>query len=339
MAKEFLIGCHRLTFHAREHISIDREFQLVKEAGVFDYIDWLPRPDIVDECIRCSEKYDLPIYTGTFQYKLGRDDVLLEQDMINAVRCGVKVHNVMLFTHHADGHELSDEEVVDCYLRTYDFAQKIGLTTSFEVHVLCWSEQVKRVSPVAQAVRRAGIPFNFTLDYSHCIFKIGNPAEQDISRIRDDVEAGRVILDPFEAGNLCDEWLNQNMVLFAQLRPVSPNGPPNIWARDDAGNFGRGIQYPFLRPKPGEFHSPWYAYRLEASKEAIRKVMRYHLTHPESPLQYMNTEMISILDYGENAGYSIFEHNIAVAKWIKATWTHYKTMQAAGVPLQPDYSA
>ncbi len=339
MAKDFLIGCHRLTFHPRENISIEREFELVKEAGVFDYIDWLPRPEIVDECIRCSEKFEMPIYTGTFQYMLGRDDALLELDMRNAVRCGVKVHNVMLFTHHADGHELSNTEVVDCYLRTYDFAQRIGLTTSFEVHVLCWSEQVKRVIPVAHAVRRVGVPFNFTLDYSHCIFKIGNAAEQDISRIREDVDAGRVILDPFEAGNLCDEWLNQNMVLFAQLRPVSPNGPPNIWAKDQSGNFGRGIQYPFFRPKPGEFHSPWYAYRLEASKEAIRKVMRYHLTHPESPLQYMNTEMISILDYGENAGYSIFEHNIAVAKWIRATWAHFKAMQAAGVPLQPDYSA
>lgn len=339
MAIDFLIGCHRLTFHARENVSIEREFELVKGAGVFDYIDWLPRPEIVDECIRCSVKYELPIYTGTFQYMLGRDDTLLELDMRNAVRCGVKVHNIMLFTHHADGHQLSDAEVVDCYLRTYDFAQKIGLTPSFEVHVLCWSEQFKRVIPVAHAVRQAGIPFNFTLDYSHCIFKIGNPSEQEISCIREDVEAGRVILDPFEAGNLCDEWLNENMVLFAQLRPVSPNGPPNIWAKDDTGNFGRGIQYPFLRPKAGEFHSPWYAYRLEASKEAIRKVMRYHLTHAESPLLYMNTEMISILDYGENAGYSIFEHNIAVAKWIKATWIHYKAMQAAGVPLQPDYLA
>ena len=337
MPRDFLIGCHRLTFHPRENISIEREFELVKAAGVFDYIDWLPRPEIADECIRCSEKYDLPIYTGTFQYTLGRDDALLETDMRNAVRAGIRVHNIMLMSHHADGHELSDAEVVACYLKTHAFAEKIGLTVSFEVHVYCWSEQVKRVVPVAKAVRAASVPFNFTLDYSHCIFKIGNARELDISGIREGVEAGSVVLDPFEKGNLCDEWLAMNMVVFAQLRPVSPNGPPNILARGENGEFGRGIQYPFFRPAPGEFHAPWHAWRLEASKEAIRKVMRYHLTHEESPLRFMNTEMINLADYGENAGYSIFEHNIAVAKWIRATWAHMKAIHAAGLPLEPAY--
>jgi hypothetical protein len=88
------------------------------------------------------------------------------------------------------------------------------------------------------------------MDYSHCIFKIENSKEQDISGIREDVESGKIVLDPFESGNLCDEWLNMNMVVFTQFRPVAPNGPPNVWAKDENGQPGRGIQYPFVKPRP-----------------------------------------------------------------------------------------
>ena len=339
MIQDFALGCHRLTFHQRENVSIEREFALIKEAGVFDYVAWLPRPDILDECERCSQKFDLPILTGTYGYVLGRDDKALADDMRNGARLGVRTHNIMLGARTADGRDITDEEVIDCYLRMYELGDKLGVQPSFEVHVYMWSEEFPRVSRVARAVRKRGVPFWFTLDYSHCIFKIENQKELDVSRVREDVETGRVVLDPFEAGNLCDEWLAQNMVVFAQLRPVSPNGPPNIWAKDGAGNFGRGIQYPFTRPKAGEFHSPWHAYRLELSKEVIRKVMRHHLMNADSPLRYMNTEMINITDYGENAGYSIFEHNIACAKWIRATWAHMKAIHAAGLPLTPDYAS
>lgn len=335
MTTEFQLGCHRLTFHEREKISIEREFALIKECGVFDYVDWLPRPDIVDECLRCSQKYALPMLTGTYGYILGRDDAALEQDMRNAARIGMKVHNIMLGAKTAAGRDITNDEVVDCYLRMLDLGTKVGVQPSFEVHVYMWSEQYPRVRQVAEAVRARGAPFWFTLDYSHCIFKMENPEELRISGVEDDVASGKLILDPFETGSLCDEWLEMNMVVFAQLRPVSPNGPPNIWAKHPDGKVGRGIQYPFVRPKPGEFHSPWHAYRLEPSKEAIRKALRYHLTHPESPLRYINTEMINITDYGENAGYSIFEHNIAVGKWIRATWAQMKAMHAAGIPLQP----
>jgi hypothetical protein len=338
MTVDFKLGCHRLTFHPRENISIDREFELIKQSGVFDYVDWLPRPDILDECISCSEKYDLPILTGTFQYMLGRDEAMLEQDMRNAVRAGVKVHNVMIYARRGDGSEVTNDEIVSCYLKTLEFGDKIGLQPSFEVHINMWSEQYPRILEVADAVKRAGAPFWFTLDYSHCIFKIENPPELDISGVRDEVEGGRLILDPFDKNSLCEQWLNRNMVVFAQFRPVSPNGPVNVWARDERGQHGRGVQYPFIKPRDGEFHSPWQAYRLEPSKEAIRKVMRYHLTHPESPLRYINTEMINLTDYGENAGYSIFENNIACARWLRATWSQLKAMHACGIPLEPTLS-
>src|SRR5256885_8862884 len=32
--------------------------------------------------------------------------------------------------------------------------------------------------------------------------------------------------------------------------------PLNLWHRNEDGSPGRGIQYPMLRPRPGEWHSP-----------------------------------------------------------------------------------
>ena len=335
MTKDFKLGCHRLMIQPWENTSIEDQFKRVKDSGLFDYMDWLPRPEIFDECVRWSEKLDFPMLTGSFNYQLGRDDAALELDLHNAARAGIELHNIMIFANAADGHEVTDGEIVACYLRCAELGDKLGVMPSFEVHAEMWSEQFPRITRVAEMVRARGVPFNFTMDYSHCILKIESPEEQDISRIREDVAAGRVVLDPFEPECLADIWLGMNMVAFAQFRPVAPNGPRNLWARDEAGRPGRAIQYPFLKPRPGEWHSPWFAHKLAASKEAIRKVFRYHLTHEESPLGYVNTEMIALPDYGLNARYSIFEHNCACARWLRATWAQLKAMHAAGIPLEP----
>jgi hypothetical protein len=55
-----------------------------------------------------------------------------------------------------------------------------------------WPEDFRRIAPVARAVQARGVPLNFTLEYSHIIFKIGGAPEQAISSIRDDVVAGRM---------------------------------------------------------------------------------------------------------------------------------------------------
>ena len=157
-----------------------------------------------------------------------------------------------------------------CYLRCYDEGMQLGVEPSFELHVNMWSEDFRRVTPLAQAVQNKGVPFNYTLDYSHVNFKINNPEEQDISGIREDVELGQLILDPFEPGNLCDEWLELGIVRWLQVRSAAPNGPKNIWSRAEPGKavagmpelaegeepvIGRGIMYPFIKPKPGEWYS------------------------------------------------------------------------------------
>jgi hypothetical protein len=183
-----------------------------------------------------------------------------------------------------------------------------------------WSEDFRRVSRVARLVRSHGVPFNAQLDHSHVILKLESAEEQDLSGIREDVESGRLVLDPFESRSIFDEWLEDNILLWASMRPVAPNGPKNLRARHPDGRQGRACQYPFLRPRPGEFHSPWYAYKLEPSKEATRKVLRDIRDNPASRIRFITTEIIDLPDYGDGAKYSLFEHNAAMARWIRETW-------------------
>lgn len=116
-----------------------------------------------------------------------------------------------------------------------------------------------------------------------------------------------------------------------------PNGPQNIWWRCDpgavvaalpryprlpgkAGGPGRGIVYPFLKPAPGEWHSPWHAHALEPAKEVGRKVLAYHRNTPTSRLRDITTEMITLPDYTLNAEFSLIGQNAAMARFIGEVW-------------------
>lgn len=340
---EFLIGCNGRGAQASsmEHpvslqeASIDEQFRLVSETGVFDYFDRIPLRHDIDEYRAAIEKYNLPIHTVSWFYRLGGDEALLSDNLRIGAEIGADMHNIMIFTNHANGHVVTDEEIVDCYLNAYDEGMKIGVEPTFELHVNMWSEDFRRVTPIALAVQNHGVPFNYTLDYSHVNFKIGNPQEQEISGVREDVEAGRLILDPFEPGNLCDEWLELGIVRWLQVRSVAPNGPKNIWSVQEPGVpvagmpdlppgadpvTGRGIQYPFTKPAPGEWHSPWEAYCLEPTKEVVRKALRHHRQDPNNQLKYITTEMINLPDYGHNAKYSLIGQNAAIAQFVRDTW-------------------
>ena len=80
------------------------------------------------------------------------------------------------------------------------------------------------------------------------------------------------------------------------------------------------IMYPFTKPEPGEWHSPWYAYKLEPTKEVVRKVLRYHKADPEKRLDFITTEMINLPDYGHNAKFSLIAQNAAIAQFVRDTW-------------------
>lgn len=333
MAKDFQLGCtHNVIPLDVEATPLER-FQTVKDAGVFDYINWLPPGKVLSPAVSASEKTGIPMTTGNYTHPLGRDDHMLKESMKNAVRAGLECVNVMLQTYAADGHELTDQEIVEAYVTMLEAGEPNKVLVSFEVHVDRWSEKYKRVSQIAKLVKQRGVRFDLTVDYSHVIFKIENPEQQEISAVRDDVESGRVILDPYEPGNLYDEWLELGVVDFAQFRPVVPNNPRNIWGKNVDGSLPRGILYPMVKPAPGEWHSPWYAYKLEACKEGLRAAMRYHLSHPNSQLKYVITEMIVQPDYAMGAKFSIIGQNAACARWIRAQWDQLKAMYAAKIPL------
>jgi hypothetical protein len=317
--------------------SIEDQFRLVKRTGVFDFFDRLPLASQLPEFLRCIDKYELPVDTTSWFYELGTDDALVAKNLALTAEVGAATHNMMVYAHAADGHEVTNDEVVDCYLRAYDDAMKFGVEPSFEIHINMWSEDPRRITPVAMAVERRGVPFNFTLDYSHVIFKIGNDEELDISRIKADVASGRLVLDPFEKGNLVDEWLELGIVRWLQVRSVAPNGPRNVWAPFDPaqpiaalpkrpskpvmpGDAGRGVLYPFTKPAEGEWHSPWHAHLLEPCKEVVRKVLAYHASHAGSRLRHITTEMITLPDYALNARFSLIGQNAAIAAFVRQAW-------------------
>ncbi|MGQ0654767.1 MAG: xylose isomerase [Betaproteobacteria bacterium] len=331
MTTPFLLGCHGRggQLIPGEPVTVDECFRLIKEAGVFDYIDRLPQPGQENEYLRAAEKHGLPIKSGLWMYRLGKDEALLPKNLRIAKGAGGEIHNIMVYTHHADGHALGDAEVADFYLYAYDEAGKAGIEIDFEIHIEMWSEDFRRVLPVARAVRERGVPFNAQLDHSHCVLKMESAEEQDISGIREDVEAGRLVLDPFARRSIYDEWLEADILVWASLRAVAPNGPKNLWAKHPDGRQGRACQYPFVKPRPGEWHSPWHPYKLEPSKEITRKVLRHIRDNPKNRIRYLTTEFIDLPDYGKGAKYSLIEQNAAAARWIRATWEALKAEKRA----------
>lgn len=302
-------------------LPVDEQFRLVVESGVFDFFDRLPLSDKVDDYIAAVQKYSFPVLGSAWTYRIGDQEMeVLERNLKNCALTGVRYHNMMVLTHHEKGHVVRDEELIELYLKAFDLGDKYGVEIGFEVHILMWSEDFRRVTLIAEKIRSRGVPFNFVMDYSHCIFKMANPAEQEISGIRQDVLDGKVILDPFEPGNLADEWLGQNMVWWQQNRPAVPNGPVNKWALGEDGLPGRGVQYPFLKPNKGEWYEEWHAYLLEPTKEVIRKTLRHHLSNKESPLKLMTVDYINLPDYGLGVEYNTLENSIAVGKFIRETY-------------------
>ena len=316
---------------------IEEQFRLVAEAGVFDSFDRLPMPDQLDTYLRCIERWQLPVLTASWFYALRQDEALLSEKIRLAAAVGARQHNIMVHWHDGDGRPVSDGEVADFYLRAYDLGMPLGVEPTLELHVNMWSEDPRRVAPVAEAVRRRGVPFHFTLDYSHVIFKMGNEEELRICGLSEDVAAGRIELDPRRPGSLVDQWLDMGIVRWLQVRAVAPNGPRNRWSVLDpsqpvaavpkhsifdyrAGAPGRGILYPFEEPGPGEWHSPWDASALDCTKAVVRKVLAHHARTPGSGLRAITTEMINLPDYAHNARFSLIGQNAAIARFVRETW-------------------
>lgn len=320
--------------HTRANeFDIDTRFRMVKEAGVFDYVDKTPFATDFPAYHAAIAKHGVPLMAGGFYYVLKRDEPLLEWHFRIAREFGARVHNVQILTKDVTGRPVTDEEVADLYCLAVDAGERAGVAPCFEVHVNMWSEHFGRVAEVARIVEQRGLKFNMTLDHSHVIFKINNPREQDVQNMRKDVESGKVVLDPFQPGNVCSRWINANYVRHAHARAAAPGGPLNLWASHPDGTPGRGIQYPFIEPKPGEWHSEWHEELLEPWKEVVRQLLKHHAEVDQSELETISTEFISPPDYGGGAKYSIFEHSVACARWIRDEWA--LAQKAAGLLIQP----
>ena len=312
--------------------NLDTKFRMVKEVGVYDYFDKTPPANQANEYRSCSEKYELPILAGGWFYTLGRDESLLEDNLRLGASLGSHVHNTQIMMDHADGRLVTNDEVAEAYLRAYEIGEKVGCIPAFEVHVNMWSEDFRRITEVANLVESKGAPYHMTLDHSHVIFKIDNPREQEVFDIRESIESGDLVLDPFIDGNVCNKWIERGLVTHCHARASVPNNPRNKWAHHPSldsfasslhpkDTVGRGIQYPFIRPKAGEWHSEWNEEKLEPWKEVIRLLLTFHASREDSPLQSISTEFIPNPDYGGGAKYSIFEHSVACAQWIRETWS------------------
>ena len=307
--------------------SVDTIFAMVKDSGAFDYIERSPPPLQVDEFRRAVQTHGVPLMSGSFFYVLGRDEPLMEWHLRIGRDLGSKAQNTQIMVHDADGRRVTDEKLAETYLWISEIGDRLGVTPCFEVHVNMWSERFTRVAKVAELVEKRGVPFNITLDHSHVIFKIGNFHERDIEDNGADIDAGLLELDPFKPGNICDVWIDSNWVRHSHARPAIPDNPVNLWAKHPNGRFGRGIQYPFFQPGPGEYPAAWDESRLEAWKEVLRRQMRHHASTPASRLRQITVEMIPGIDYGAGHTYSIFEHSVAVAKWLRQTWTEIESTQ------------
>jgi hypothetical protein len=323
MARELLLGIQTNGIRHREvdgMPDIDTRFRMVKESGAFDYVDKTPAPNEVVEFLKARDKYGLPIRAGGWFYTLGRDEALLEHNLKLGRELGSVAHNTQVMMHDAQGRLVTDEEVIDFYRYAQDLGAKYGVVPCFEVHVNMWSEDFRRMTRVGRLIEKRGMPFYITLDHSHVIFKMDNPEEQKIFNLGPDVEAGKLVLDPFKPGNVTQQWIEAGWVRHCHARAAVPNNPKNTMAFYDDGRPGRGIQYPFKQPKPGEYHAEWVEAKLEPWKEVLRQLMRYHARNPKSVLGQISTEFIPNTDYGQGCRYSIFDNSVAAAQWMRATW-------------------
>lgn len=320
---ELLIGCvaHGVTHSTAGAPDLATRFRMVRDAGVFDYIDRAPPDEEFRATLAAAEATGVPVLAGSGTYTLGQDEASYERHIIKARLLGAAVHNVQLRAAHADGHALSDAEVAEAYARAHAFGARHGVRPSFEVHVNMWSEHVGRVARVAALVAQHGLPWHLTLDVSHVIFKIDNPLEQAVQGLRADVEAGHVVLEPDRPGSTVQGWIDANWVHHAHARAAVPANPVNHLARHPDGRLGRGIQYPFVRPKAGEYVSDeWDAERLQPWKFAMRQLLAHHARGQGRRTLRISCEYIPGIDYGAGHGYSLFEHNVACATWLREQW-------------------
>lgn len=303
---------------AEKPVTLEAWFQAVSATGAFDYIDKTPPLDELEEYLSLCEKYDLPLLCGGWFYTLGTDEHLMFEHLDTAAQSGTKLHNVQIKYNHAEGRPVSNDEIAELYLRAAEHGDKVGCIPCFEIHIDMWSEELNRIEEVAALVEAQGVPFRMTLDHSHIIFKMDNAYEYDLFGLREHIEAGRLILDPFQPGNLAQKLIDGNHIYLMHARSVIPDNPKNITAHHPNGSVGRGVQYPFIAPEAGEYHSLWDGTKLAPWKKTVTDMLDHAADNANAPLQCISTEFIPWTDYSEGNTYSLLNNSVACAQWIRS---------------------
>ena len=299
-------------------ISLEDWFKEIAQSKTFDYVDKTPPKSEFHRFKKLSEKHDLPILSSGWFYLLGKEDDLILENLKMGAELGSKYHNVQIFINHADGHPLSDQEVADTYMKVTEYGEKIGCLPCFEIHINMWSEDFLRINSVAKIVKDQGYTFRMNLDHSHIIFKMNNPEEMAMFGLEEQLKENKIILDPFQEGNIAQHWIDEGYVWLMHARSAVPNNPKNIGGKHPDGSIGRGVQYPFIKPLEGQYHADWHEEKLEPWKEIVRNVIKNHYTNDNSSLECISTEFIPNTDYGEGSTYSLYDNASACAEWIRS---------------------
>lgn len=299
------------------HVSLEKWFKTVSETNAFDYVDKTPSENEIDLYLKYSDKYGLPILCGGWFYTIGNDENLLFKHLENARLLGSRCHNVQIKSKHAEGYDVTNDQIIEIYMKASEYGDRVGCKPCFELHINMWSEDFLRIFDVAEEIERKGVSFRMTLDHSHIIFKIDNDFEMDKFNLFERLKQKKLILDPYKKGHVAEKLINKNYVNLLHARSVIPNNPKNITATHPDGSVGRGVQYPFIKPLKGQFHSPWDEEKLEPWKEILRQVLDYHYRNKISPLELISTEFIPAIDYGAGNTYSLLDSSVACAHWIR----------------------
>ena len=168
---------------------------------------------------------------GGWFYTLGRDEPLFEKNLKTAQRLGSMVHSTQIPTHHAGGHPVTNDEVVETYLNFCEIGEKQGVTLLRSPR----EHAVGKLPPCGrcrQAAETQGVKLNMTLDHSHVIFKNDNPPEQKIGDIRG-VSIWQIDPRPFTKS---DRPMDRRWMDLALPCAAVPNNPKNLdTAKDDGG--------------------------------------------------------------------------------------------------------
>ena len=300
-------------------------FAWIRDSGAFDYIekninpaeDFAPYFDLVVE-------YGVPIGVFGGIFCAGRDEERMRWCLATGGKLGAKLCNMQLFARHADGSALSDQQVADFFLDAMEHGAPAHCLPSLEVHIDMWNEQFHRVERVAELLARSHVPLRITLDHSHQIFKINNPQELALSGLANAPDGGHA-----EVLALYKLWLESGWVVHAHTRSVATSVPYNKAMQRAPGLPGRAVQYPFIQPPPGTFHSAWRAEELEPWKQAVRDLLAWMQAHPDRAPQRISCEFIPFPDYGGGGRYSIWDNNIACANWLREEWSQLQSRAPA----------